>query len=127
ERDSGTSTGTNAETGQSDTSGDAGSTETSDGGTGGETSTSDDGGLSDETFIFGAAGAPSMFDPLYATDGETFRITRQMSEGLVTFTPGTADAAPALAESWESDDTGTEWTFKIRQGVTFHDGTPVDA
>ena len=51
--------------------------------------------------IFGAAGAPSMFDPLYATDGETFRVVRQMTEGLVGFKPGTADVEPALAESWE--------------------------
>src|SRR5689334_14161547 len=52
--------------------------------------------------IFGAAGAPSMFDPLYATDGETFRVVRQMNEGLVGFKPGTADVEPALAQSWES-------------------------
>ena len=35
------------------------------------------------TFTFGAAGAPEMFDPFYATDGETFRVTRQMFEGLL--------------------------------------------
>ena len=39
---------------------------------------------------------PSMFDPLYATDGETFRVARQMNEGLITFKPGTADVEPAL-------------------------------
>ena len=37
------------------------------------------GGAEDDgTFVFGAAGAPEMFDPFYATDGETFRVTRQM-------------------------------------------------
>ena len=35
------------------------------------------------TFTFGAAGAPKVMDPFYATDGETFRVTRQMMEGLV--------------------------------------------
>ncbi|MDO5535790.1 MAG: hypothetical protein Q4F65_14215, partial [Propionibacteriaceae bacterium] len=30
----------------------------------------------DTTFIFGAAGAPKLFDPFYASDGETFRVTR---------------------------------------------------
>ncbi|BDG59291.1 ABC transporter substrate-binding protein [Caldinitratiruptor microaerophilus] len=34
---------------------------------------------------------------------------------------------PALAERWESDPTGTHWTFHLRRGVTFHDGTPFDA
>jgi len=77
--------------------------------------------------VFGAAGAPKVFDPLYATDGETFRVARQINDGLVTFAPGTADVAPALAESWEQSADGLNWTFKLRQGVKFHDGTPVDA
>ena len=68
-----------------------------------------------------------MFDPLYATDGETFKVTRQMTEGLVQYKPGTADIEPALAESWESSADGLTWTFKIRQGVKFHDGTALDA
>ena len=57
-----------------------------------------------------------MFDPLYATDGETFRVARQINDGLVTFTPGTADLAPALAESWEQSADGLTWTFKLRRG-----------
>jgi peptide/nickel transport system substrate-binding protein len=85
------------------------------------------GGNTDATLTFGAAGAPSMFDPLYATDGESFRPARQMMEGLVGFKPGTADIEPKLAESWENSKDGLTWTFKIRQGVTFHDGTKLDA
>ena len=77
--------------------------------------------------IFGAAGAPSMFDPLYATDGETFRVVRQMNEGLTGFKPGTADVEPALAKSWEKSSDGLTWTFKLQEGVKFHDGTPFDA
>ena len=46
------------------------------------------------TFVFGAAGAPEMFDPFYATDGETFRVTRQMFEGLVGIEPGTRRGRP---------------------------------
>jgi peptide/nickel transport system substrate-binding protein len=79
------------------------------------------------TFVFGAAGAPATFDPLYATDGETFRVVRELMEGLVGFKPGTADIAPGLAESWTHTDDGLTWTFKIRQGVTFSDGTALDA
>ncbi len=77
----------------------------------------------DGTIVFGNEGAPSMFDPLYATDGATFKVTRQMTEGLVSYKPGTADIEPALAESWEPSADGLTWTFKIRSGVKFHDGT----
>jgi len=34
---------------------------------------------------------------------------------------------PGLAESWSVDDSGLVWTFKIREGITFHDGTPCTA
>ena len=79
------------------------------------------------TFTFGAAGAPKLFDPFYATDGETFRVARQMFEGLTTFKPGTAEPAPELAESWSPSSDGLTWTFKLKQNVKFHDGTAFDA
>ncbi len=40
---------------------------------------------------------------------------------------GISDFQPGLAESWEVSDDGLVWTFKIREGVTFSDGTPCDA
>lgn len=79
------------------------------------------------TMTFGAAGAPEVFDPFYATDGETFRVTRQIFDGLLTFKLGTADLAPALAKSWESSEDGLTWTFKLQTGVKFHDGTDFNA
>jgi len=85
----------------------------------------EEGGESGEggTFIFGAAGAPEMFDPLYATDGETFRVTRQLFDGLLDIEPGTAKVVPGLATEWSSNEDGTEWVFTLRDDVTFHDGT----
>jgi peptide/nickel transport system substrate-binding protein len=80
-----------------------------------------------DTFTFGAAGAPSVFDPFYATDGETFRVTRQINSGLLGIKPGTADIAPDLAESWEPSADGLSWTFKLKQGVKFSDGTEFNA
>jgi peptide/nickel transport system substrate-binding protein len=67
-----------------------------------------------DTFTFGAAGAPKLFDPFYATDGETFRVTRQMHSGLLGVKEGTADVEPDLAESWEPSADGLSWTFKLR-------------
>jgi peptide/nickel transport system substrate-binding protein len=40
---------------------------------------------------------------------------------------GLTSVEPSLAESWESNEDKTEWTFKIREGITFHDGTPCTA
>jgi peptide/nickel transport system substrate-binding protein len=40
---------------------------------------------------------------------------------------GISNFVPGLAESWEVSDDGLVWTFKIREGVTFHDGTPLNA
>jgi peptide/nickel transport system substrate-binding protein len=86
-----------------------------------------DSGGDGSTFTFGAAGAPEMFDPFYATDGETFRVTRQMFEGLVGIKAGSAEIEPELATEWTPNDDGTEWTFTLREGVKFHDGTDFNA
>ena len=101
----------------------------SDRGGGGGDATGGGGGAGDfkDTFTFGAAGAPEVFDPFYATDGETFRVTRQMFDGLLTIKPGTAELAPALAEKWEPSPDGKQWTFTLRQGVKFTDGEPFNA
>lgn len=80
----------------------------------------------DTTFVFGGSGDPASLDPAFASDGETFRIARQMFEGLVGTVPGTADPAPLLAKSWEQPD-DTTYVFELQEGVTFHDGTEFNA
>ena len=79
------------------------------------------------TFTFGAAGAPKLFDPFYATDGETFRVSRQIFDTLVSIKDGTADLEPGLAEKWEPSADGKDWTFTLRKGVKFTDGTDFNA
>jgi peptide/nickel transport system substrate-binding protein len=92
-----------------------------------ESKRDDSGDTSDKTLVFGAAGDPKVFDPMLASDGETFRVARQMYEGLVRPEEGGAKISPGLAESWEPDSAGTAWTFKLRKGVKFHDGTEFNA
>ena len=79
------------------------------------------------TLVFGAAGDPKMFDPAFASDGETFRVARQMHEGLLGNEVGGTDPVPELAEDWEVSEDGLEYTFALREGVTFHDGTDFNA
>ncbi|MGH3929015.1 MAG: ABC transporter substrate-binding protein [Pseudonocardiaceae bacterium] len=84
-------------------------------------------GQSGGTLTFGAAGAPDLFDPFYASDGETFRVSRQIFEGLVGFAPGSSEVEPELATGWSTSPDGRAWTFTLRTGVKFHDGTDFNA
>ena len=45
----------------------------------------------------------------------------------MTTEPGGTETIPALAESWEASEDGLQWTFTLREGVTFHDGEPFNA
>ncbi|WP_103501484.1 MULTISPECIES: ABC transporter substrate-binding protein [Streptomyces] len=85
------------------------------------------GGGSTERFIFGAAGDPGSLDPSLESDGETFRISRQVLETLLDHESGGTELEGGLAETWDSNDEGTEWTFNLREGVTFHDGEELTA
>jgi peptide/nickel transport system substrate-binding protein len=79
------------------------------------------------TMVFGAAGKPKNFDPIFNDDGETFRPIRQMYDTLITYKRGSADLAPGLAEKWEVSEDGKTVTFNLRKGVKFHDGTAFNA
>ena len=79
------------------------------------------------TFVFGAAGDPAMLDPAFGSDGETFRVSRQIFEGLLGNEIGGTDPVPELAEDWEVSEDGLEYTFNLRQDVTFHDDTDFNA
>ncbi|ONK11082.1 ABC transporter substrate-binding protein [Streptomyces sp. MP131-18] len=89
----------------------------------------DENGSGDDSqpFVFGAAGDPASLDPSLASDGETFRVTRQAFEALIEHEPGGTELVGGLAETWDSNEAGTEWTFNLRDGVTFHDGAELTA
>ncbi|SNR37717.1 ABC transporter substrate-binding protein [Blastococcus mobilis] len=79
------------------------------------------------TLVFGAAGDPAMLDPAFGSDGETFRVSRQIFEGLLGNELGGTEAVPELAEDWEVSEDGLEYTFNLQQDVKFHDGTDFNA
>lgn len=80
-----------------------------------------------DTFVFAGAGDPGSLDPALASDGETFRVTRQAFEALLQHESGGTELVGGLAESWSGNDEGTVWTFNLRKGVKFHDGEPFNA
>lgn len=66
------------------------------------------------------------WDP--ATDYSNEVIAMQnMYEMLTRYNPQTQEVDPLLATSWEKNADGTEWTFHLRDGVTFHTGRPMDS
>ena len=81
------------------------------------------GAASNVTFIYAGAADPTYLDPALVSDGESFRIARQIFDTLVQLAPGTTKLQPALATSWTPEPDGKIWTFKLRRGVKFHDGT----
>ncbi|MCB1497892.1 MAG: ABC transporter substrate-binding protein [Bauldia sp.] len=77
--------------------------------------------------IVGQIAEPKSLDPSVDTAVNDFRILMNLYDGLVRYKDGTLEPEPALAESWDISDDGLTYTFHLRQGVTFHDGTPFNA
>ena len=78
------------------------------------------------TLIVGRGGDSVGLDSGTQTDGESARVIGTIVDGLVALEGTSTKPIPWLAESWETEDSQT-WTFQLRQGVTFHDGTPFNA
>ncbi|WP_273842170.1 ABC transporter substrate-binding protein [Rubrobacter calidifluminis] len=96
------------------------------GGAGGQQAS---GGASSKNVLVYGRGADSVsLDPINATDGESFRVTTQVFDSLLAFAPGTTDVIPWLAvEVPKPENGGRLYTFKLRKGVKFHDGTDFNA
>ena len=76
---------------------------------------------------FGQNNEPDSLDPARTAQASAFTIMMALYDTLIWFDPVTLTFMPGLAESWESSEDGLVHTFTLRQGVTFHDGTPFNA
>src|SRR3954465_2100577 len=75
-----------------------------------------------------ASGADAVtLDPQVSFDGQSPLLWRAVYENLLTYDGDTLDIVPHLAESYEVSEDGLTYTFKIRPGVTFSDGEPLNA
>jgi len=68
-----------------------------------------------------------VMDPAQATDGMSLNLSQEILKGLVDFKLGTFDVQPAIARSWTISPDGRVWTFALKHGLKFSDGTPIDA
>ena len=76
--------------------------------------------------VFATGADPDSLDPQNTQSNPGEQVNRMMYENLVRFN-ARMQLEPALAESWTSSKDGLTWTFRLRKGVKFHDGTPFDA
>ncbi|WP_236796100.1 ABC transporter substrate-binding protein [Amycolatopsis sp. GM8] len=70
---------------------------------------------------------PDCLDPQQASTNASLNVGRQLVDSLTDQDPATGEITPWLARSWESNADSTSFTFHLRPGATFADGTPVDA
>ncbi|WP_370872553.1 ABC transporter substrate-binding protein [Paenibacillus zeirhizosphaerae] len=79
------------------------------------------------TLIFGRGGDSVALDPSITTDGESSKVAQQVFDRLLEYEEGSTTVKPSLAESYEVSADGLVYTFKLRAGVKFHDGTDFNA
>ncbi len=70
-------------------------------------------------------GNDQSFDPMQTASGFLMAAVNHVYEGLLENDPGTGETYAALAQAVPTDATASSWTMKIREGATWHDGTPV--
>lgn len=83
--------------------------------------------VTQETLIFARGGDSVSLDPSEVTDGESENVAQSILETLTTFSEGETTIEPMLATEWKESEDGLTYTFTLRKGVKFHDGTDFNA
>jgi len=79
------------------------------------------------TLVYGRGSDSIGLDAAQEEDGESFLVCESIYDALVQYKRDSTEVEPALAESWETSEDGLVWTFHLRRGVKFHDGTDFNA
>ncbi len=80
-----------------------------------------------KTLVFGRSADATFLDPAKFLDNESAMVIENIFDGLVRYADGSTRIEPALAESWSVSEDGRVYTFRLRRGVLFHDGSPFNA
>ncbi|MCK4849187.1 MAG: hypothetical protein KAT16_09190, partial [Candidatus Heimdallarchaeota archaeon] len=81
----------------------------------------------DTDLIIGVGADPVSLDPAEWTDGQSWKVGRQVYDGLYNMPGDSIEPEPGLALSHTVSSDGLNWTFTLREDVTFHDGTAFNA
>lgn len=77
--------------------------------------------------VVGLQAEPTSLDAHQISDYNSSRAAMEIYDQLVQFKDESTELEPDLAEKWDVSDDGLEYTFYLKQGITFHDGTPFNA
>ncbi len=80
-----------------------------------------------QTIVVARGADGNSFDPPESQSFEAIKMADWAFDGLVRYDYNSMEIVPALAESWSRSEDGRTWTFNLRRGVTFHDGTEFNA
>ena len=69
----------------------------------------------------------STLDPQIGYDWQNWSVIKSIFDGLMDYKPGTTELEPDLAESYSISDDGQTYTFKLRDGIKFHNGRALTA
>ncbi len=78
------------------------------------------------TLVYARDGDADSLDPHKTTTTLSWQVQGQLFDTLVAF-DANGNVQPNLAKSWDISEDGTQYTFHLQEGVTFHDGTPLNA
>ena len=84
-------------------------------------------GSSQSTLVFGRGADSTSLDPAVVTDGESFKVTKNIYDTIVGYKGQTTKVGPDLAKSWEITNGGKTYTFHLQSGIKFQDGTDFNA
>jgi peptide/nickel transport system substrate-binding protein len=84
-------------------------------------------GVHSRMLVVAGVGDAMTLDPAAISDNESAEMAVQIFDQLVRHREGASQVEPALATDWTVSRDGTAWTFHLRHGVRFHDGSPLDA
>ncbi|MBV8185217.1 MAG: ABC transporter substrate-binding protein, partial [Hyphomicrobiales bacterium] len=81
----------------------------------------------DTTLVIGIAADPTGLDPEAVLNNTSGFVMATIYDGLTRYKTGTTEVGPGLAEKWDISADGLTYTFHLRKGVNFQDGTPFNA
>ncbi len=97
------------------------------GGSGGSEGSGGGEGTGSRTFTAAISAQPDKLDPQKTTAYASFQVLENVYDTLVVPDPKTMTYEPSLATKWTTSKDNLTWTFTLRRGVTFHDGSDFDA